>query len=301
MVEKFKREGRANNELRPMEAKAGIIPNAAGSAYFKIGKTAAYATVYGPRSLYPKFKQDPEKGLLRCHYNMMPFSGTGNRVRPGQNRRAKEISLVTENALKSVLAFEDFPNSVVDVFIEIPAADAGTRCAGICAASIALADAGFAMKEMVSAISVGKVNDTVIVDLDYNEEAWDGEVADIPVAMQPTTGKVSLLQMDGIISKEQLADALSMAQEACQKINEVQKAALYEKYSKIESEVAEKYPETFNKKDSDENEISESTESASEESVDEAAPSKDTKEDKSENATEDTKADSAKSKKGEEK
>ena len=242
MVEKFKRKDRKNDELRPMEAKAGVIPNAVGSAYFKIGKTSAYAAVYGPRSLYPKFKQDPEKGLLRCHYNMMPFSGTGNRVRPGQNRRAKEISMVTENALKPVLSFEDFPNSVVDVFIEIPAADAGTRCAGICAASIALADAGFTMKELVSAISVGKVNDTAIVDLDYEEEAWDGEVADIPIAMQPSTGEVSLLQMDGVVSKEQLAEAISLAQDACKKINEVQREALYKKYADIEAEVLKNNP-----------------------------------------------------------
>ncbi len=237
MAEKFKREGRAPDELRPMEAKTGVVPNAAGSAYFKIGKTAAYAAVYGPRSLYPKFKQDPERGILRCHYNMMPFSGTGNRVRPGQNRRAKEISMVTENALRPVLSFEDFPNSVVDVFIEIPAADAGTRCAGICAASMALADAGFNMKDLVPAISVGKVNDTVIVDLDYNEEAWDGEVADIPVAMQPLNGQVSLLQMDGKITKEQLMKALSMVQDACEKIKEVQKKALKDRFDDITSSI----------------------------------------------------------------
>lgn len=242
MVEKFKREGRKNDELRPMEAKAGIIEKADGSAYFKIGKTVAYAAVYGPRNLHPKFKQDPEKGLLRCNYNMMPFSGTGNRVRPGQNRRAKEISMVTENALRPVLSFEDFPNSVVDVFIEIPQADAGTRCAGICAASIALADAGFAMREMVPAISVGKVNDTVIVDLDYNEEAWDGEVADIPVAMQPSTGEISLLQMDGEITKEQLAEALGTVKDACMKINEVQKQALREKYEEIEKDIESSAP-----------------------------------------------------------
>ena len=260
MVEKFKRKNRANDELRPMEAKAGVIPNAAGSAYFKIGKTIAYAAVYGPRSLYPKFKQDPEKGLLRCHYNMMPFSGTGNRVRPGQNRRAKEISMVTENALKPALSFEDFPNSVVDVFIEISAADAGTRCAGICAASIALADAGFSMKELVSAISVGKVNDTAIVDLDYEEEAWDGEVADIPIAMQPSTGEVSLLQMDGVISKEKLAEAISLAQDACKKINEVQKKALYEKYSEIEADVAKNgTPKPSEKKSKAAEKVSESS------------------------------------------
>ncbi|MFP4118031.1 MAG: exosome complex exonuclease Rrp41 [Candidatus Woesearchaeota archaeon] len=242
MTEKFKREKRKNDELRPMEAKAGVISKADGSAYFQIGKTSAYAAVYGPRNLHPKFKQDPEQGLLRCHYNMMPFSGTGNRVRPGQNRRAKEISMVTEKALMPVLSFQDFPNSVVDVFIEVPQADAGTRCAGICAASIALADAGFAMKELVSAVSVGKVNDTVLVDLDYNEEAWDGEVADIPVAMLPSTGEISLLQMDGKITKEQLAEALGTVKDACLKINEVQKKALYQKYEEIEADIESSAP-----------------------------------------------------------
>jgi len=68
-------DGRKLDQLRPMEAKAGIIPNADGSAFFKIGKTIAYAAVYGPRELYPKFLQDPKKGIIRCHYSMMPFSG----------------------------------------------------------------------------------------------------------------------------------------------------------------------------------------------------------------------------------
>lgn len=239
MVTKFKREGRSDEDLRPMVAKVGVVPNADGSAYFKIGKTAAYAAVYGPRNLHPRFMQNPETGILRCHYNMMPFSGTGNRIRPGQNRRAKEISMVTENALRPVLSLEDFPNSVVDIFIEIPQADAGTRAAGITAASMALADAGFAMKEMVAAVAVGKVNDTVIVDLEYNEEAWDGEVADIPVAMQPSTGEISLLQMDGKITTEQLDKAIGMVQNACMKINEVQKAALREKYAVIEESIPE--------------------------------------------------------------
>jgi exosome complex component RRP41 len=83
-------DGRAIDELRPMEAKAGVIPNADGSAYFKIGNTVAYAAVYGPRELFPKYLQDPKTGILRCHYSMMPFSGSGERIRPGQNRRAHD-------------------------------------------------------------------------------------------------------------------------------------------------------------------------------------------------------------------
>ena len=54
-------DGRKNNELRPMEAKTGVVKNADGSASFKIGKTWAIAAVYGPRDLNPRFLQNPKK------------------------------------------------------------------------------------------------------------------------------------------------------------------------------------------------------------------------------------------------
>ncbi len=219
------------DELRPVSAEAGIIPRAHGSAVFRIGMTVAYAAVYGPRELHPKSIQDPKKGLLRCNYSMMPFSGSGDRVRPGPSRRSKEISMVTQKALLPVVDLSQFPNAVVDVFIELPQTDAGSRCAGICAAAIALADAGVQMKDLVSAVSVGRVDDKLVVDLDYNEEAYeDGPVADIPMALIPSTGEISLLQMDGEISRESLKKALETAKEKLLEIYEVQKKALKEKY-----------------------------------------------------------------------
>lgn len=224
-------DGRKFDELRPIEAKAGVIANAQGSAYFKIGNTVAYAAVYGPRDLYPKFKQDPRGGLLRCSYNMMPFAGMGDRVRPGQNRRSKEISMVTDKALLPVADLTDYPNAVVDVFIELPQTDAGSRCAGICAASIALADAGIPMKDMVAAVSVGRVGDKVLVDLNYNEESFhEVPVADMPIAMIPSTGEITLLQMDGEISKEMIEKAFELGRQACARIGEIQRKALRDKY-----------------------------------------------------------------------
>jgi len=232
MAYKKRVDGRDWHETRPITAKAGVIPRADGSAYFKIGDTEAYAAVYGPRNLYPRFMQDPATGILRCHYNMMPFSGSGERVRPGGSRRSKEISAVTEKALLPVLDLTEFPNAVVDVFIEFPQTDAGSRCAGICAAAIALADAGLSMKDMVSAIAVGKVDDKLVVDLNYAEESYDAEVADIPIAVIPSTGEITLLQLDGIIDKHDLKKAIENGIETCRKINEVQKNALKEKYRK---------------------------------------------------------------------
>ncbi len=224
-------DGRKFDEMRSIEAKAGVIPNADGSAYFKIGNTIAYAAVYGPRELFPRFLKDPTKGLLRCNYNMMPFSGMGERVRPGGNRRSKEISMVTENALKPVVQLEQFPNAVVDVFIELPQTDAGSRCAGICAAAIALAHAGVTMKDMVSAVAVGVIDGQIAVDLDYHEEALeDVSVADVPVAIVPTTGEITLLQMDGEITPDELYKVLEAAKKACSELKKIQIAALKQNY-----------------------------------------------------------------------
>ncbi|MEK6837291.1 MAG: exosome complex exonuclease Rrp41 [Nanoarchaeota archaeon] len=225
-------DGRKPDELRPITAQAGVIKRADGSAMFRIGDTVAYAAVYGPRDLFPRFLQDPQRGILRCRYNMMPFSGAGDRVKPGGSRRSKEISMVTEKALLPVLNLEDFPNAVVDVFIELPQTDAGTRCAGICAAAIALADAGLSMKDLVSSVAVGKVGDMIAVDLSYAEESYEGvDVADVPVAIIPRTGQITLLQMDGLIDKDSMRKALEMGRKACLQIYEVQKKALKDKFA----------------------------------------------------------------------
>jgi len=231
MAYKKRLNNRGFDETRKIEAKVGVIKRADGSAYFKFGNTWAYAAVYGPRNLYPRFLQDPSKGILRCSYNMMPFSSSGERVRPGGSRRAKEISMVTEKALLPVLDLSEFPNAVVDVFIELPETEAGSRTAGINAASMALADAGLAMKDLVSSVSVGRVDDKMVVDLDYSEESYpDGPVADIPIAILPNSGKITLLQMDGEVSKEQLKEAIGLGKKACAKIYEIQKRALKDKY-----------------------------------------------------------------------
>jgi len=222
-------DGRKFDEVRKMHAKVGIIKRADGSAMFQIGDTIALAAVYGPRELHPKFLQNPERGVLRCNYDMASFSVT-ERKKPGPTRRSTEISLVTEKALASVIDLDLFPNTVIDVFIVITQANAGTRCAGISAAAMALAHAGIPMKDMVAAISVGKVGDKIVIDLDKEEEDFEEGATDIPVAMTPNSGKITLLQMDGEITKKELKKALEMAKKVCSQIYEIQKNALKEKF-----------------------------------------------------------------------
>jgi len=228
MTEKFKRhDGRKVDELRKIKAKVGIIPNADGSAMYQSGDTIAIAAVYGPRKMHPQHQQDPEKGTLRCNYTMLSFSVT-ERAKPGPNRRSTEISKITEWALEPVLMIDKYPNQVIDVHIDIIQADAGTRCAGINAAAMALAHAGVPMRNMVSSVSVGKLDKTVVLDLNkYEDSEFDeGEGStDIPMSFTDD-GKLTHIQLDGKITKKQLMEAVEMGREATKKIYEIQKKAL---------------------------------------------------------------------------
>ncbi|MAG39477.1 exosome complex exonuclease Rrp41 [Candidatus Pacearchaeota archaeon] len=226
---KKRSDGRKMDEIRPIAAKVGVVPSADGSAMFETGGTRAIAVVRGPRVLHPQNKRNPQKGILRVSYGMMPFS-VWDRIRPGPSRRSEEISKVSEWALDAVVDLDAFPNTVVDVFIQIPQADAGTRVAGLNAAAMALAHAGIPMKEMVSAMAVGKADKTIIVDVDKDEEDFhDGEGAtDIPMAITSRTKKITLLQLDGKISTEELKTAIEMGKKACGDVLEVQMKALKE-------------------------------------------------------------------------
>ena len=98
---------------------------------------------------------------------------------------------------------------------------------------MALADAGLEMKDLVGAIAVGKVDDKIVVDLQYEEEAYEGEVADIPIAMIPSTEEVTLLQMDGPITKEELLEAINKARDVIRNIVDIQRKAIKEKYERL--------------------------------------------------------------------
>ena len=220
-------DGRKVEECRPMIAKVGIVPSADGSASFETGGTKAIAVVRGPRTLHPQHMQDARTGILRVNYGMMPFS-VWDRIRPGPSRRSEEISKVCEWALNSVVDLSGFPNTVVDVFIQIPQADAGTRVAGMNAAAMALAHAGIPMKEMITAIAVGKADKTLLVDVDKAEEDFhDGEGAtDVPMAITSRTKNITLMQLDGKISISEFKEVVEMGKKACDDILKVQMEAL---------------------------------------------------------------------------
>lgn len=227
MTKDYKRsDGRKLDEMRKMTAKVGIIPNADGSALFSFGDTVAIAAVYGPKKMHPQHMQNPEKGTLRYTYNMMSFS-VNERIKPGPSRRSMEISKISEWAIEPVMMIDKFPNAVIDVHVNIMQANASTRCAGINAASLALAHAGIPMRDIVSSVSIGKLDKQLVVDVSKEEEDYkEGEGAtDIPITFT-SNGDLTHIQLDGKISGKQLKEAIKLAKKACKEIYEIQKETL---------------------------------------------------------------------------
>ncbi|MEM1545879.1 MAG: exosome complex exonuclease Rrp41 [Candidatus Methanomethylicia archaeon] len=221
-------DGRRAEELRPIKIEIGVLGNADGSAFIQHGENKILAAVYGPRETYQKHVLSPEKAILRCRYHMAPFS-VPERKSPAPGRREIELSKVIREALEPAIFLENYPRTVIDVFIEVLEAQGSTRCAGINAASLALADAGIPIRDLVTACSVGKVNGKIVLDLTDLEDQY-GE-ADMPVAMLVKWNEITLLQMDGEFTLDEFKKALSLATKGCEKIYELQREALRSKYS----------------------------------------------------------------------
>jgi exosome complex component RRP41 len=84
------------------------------------------------------------------------------------------------------------------------------------------------MKDMVVACAAGKANDEVILDLSEVEDK-DGQ-ADVPVAIMPRSGEITLLQSDGNLTAEEFEKAVDLAIKGCQDISKIQKEALKKRY-----------------------------------------------------------------------
>ena len=222
-------DGRKIDQIRNVSIKVGVLKNADGSAYIEFGKNKILAGVFGPRDVHPKHMADQDSGILRCRYHMSPFSVT-ERKNPAPSRREIEISKVIKEALQPAVILKDFPRTVVDVFIEVLQADGGSRCAALDAASVALVDAGIPMRDIVAACAAGKVADKIVLDVN-DEEDKEGQ-ADMPVAYMPNLGKITLMQLDGILTPDEYKRCLETAIGGCKQVYEIQKKALMDKYFK---------------------------------------------------------------------
>ena len=230
----IRHDGRKLNELRPIKIEVGPLSNADGSAYIEQGKNKILAAVYGPKEVHPKHLALPDRTRLRCRYHMAPFS-VQERKSPAPSRREKELSKVIREAFEPAVFTVYYPRTSIDIYIEVLQADGGTRCAGITAVSLALADAGIPLRDLVSACAAGKVDGRLVLDLNDVEDK-EGE-ADLPLAYMSSLNAITLLQMDGMLTGEEFEQAINLAVEGCKQICQLQKEALKAKYVEVKEAI----------------------------------------------------------------
>jgi len=232
----IRHDGRRYDELRPISMKVGVLENADGSAFVEYGRTRVIAAVYGPKEAHPRHIALPDRAVIRCRYHMAPFSTT-ERKSPAPTRREIELSKVIREALESIIIVELYPRTLIDIYMEVLQSDGGTRTAAVTAASLALADAGIAMRDLVAGVAVGKVEGVLVLDVDEEEDMY-GE-ADMPVAMAPSLHRIVLLQLNGVLSHEEFREALNLAKKGIEAIYKMQKEVLLSKYTEISKEEVE--------------------------------------------------------------
>lgn len=194
------------NEIRKVKITRDFLENAKGSALIEIGKTRVLCTV-ALVDRVPPFLKDSGKGWLTAEYAMLPMS-TPDRiaresVRGRVGGRTHEIQRLIGRSLRAVTALEILGERTVCVDCDVIQADGGTRTASITGSFIALVDAFrkmrvegiidvFPINDYVAAVSAGQVGDSILLDLNYEEDST-AEV-DMNVVM---TGTGDLVEIQG--------------------------------------------------------------------------------------------------------
>lgn len=234
IVDGKRTDGRGPEDLRDLRVEVGVISEADGSSYVEWGGNKILCGVYGPRECIPRHEASPYHALVKVRYMMSPFASLEEHGRSGPSRRSIELSKVIREVFESLVIAEKFPNTQIDVFIDVLQADGGTRTASVTAAAVALANAGIPMKDMVASVAVGKAGDMLALDLNKIEDNF-GQ-SDMPLAISHRDRKLLLVQMDGMLTRDEVVKMLDMADRGCSKVHEVQAAALKKLYERGEQE-----------------------------------------------------------------
>ncbi len=176
-------DGRRANALRPVEIVRGFTKQAAGSVLIRTGDTHVVCTASFEEGV-PRWKAGRGSGWVTAEYDMLPAS-TGQRRRRNRGRvdgRTQEIQRLIGRAMRAVVDLAALGENTIWLDCDVLQADGGTRTASITGAYVALCDAvghgrklglipGDPVREALAAVSVGRVNGKVLLDLDYAEDA----------------------------------------------------------------------------------------------------------------------------------
>lgn len=226
---------RENNQIRPYSFETNFTKNADASVLVRCGETVVLCTA-NVETKVPPWLEGKAKGWITAEYSMLPGSTLDRIPRGKGGGRTQEIQRLIGRSLRAVADLSKMPDVSIMIDCDVLQADGGTRTASICGGWVVLKLAIDKLLEygkikqdpitsVCSAISVGLVDNQVLVDLDYSEDSN----AQVDMNLVMADDKFIEIQGTGEESTftfEELNELISAGKQAINEISVLQQKAV---------------------------------------------------------------------------
>jgi ribonuclease PH len=236
----MRQSGRQNDELRAYTFETGIMPYAEGSCLVRFGNTHVLCSA-SISDRVPPWMRGSNKGWVTAEYGMLPRS-THSRMRREaaagkQSGRTQEIQRLIGRSLRAVTDLTALGERQIVLDCDVIQADGGTRTASICGAWVALKLACLGLvkegvlktdpvADMAAAISCGVVDDTPVLDLEYEEDSRAQTDANFVLSGSGGIIEVQATAEDKPLAFDDFDALMVLARKGCAEIFEAQKEAI---------------------------------------------------------------------------
>lgn len=218
-------DGRKANELRKINCKLGVFEQADGSAYLEMGHTNVLAAVFGPHEVSRhggKMKSASlhDKAYINCQYSQATFSTIERKRKPRADLRSLELTNNMREIFDNVILTNLFPNSQIDIFLEVLQSDGSNMSACINAATLALIHAGIPIKDFVVSCSATLIDEHTLIDVSHFEES----ASNLPVmtlSMLPKSKQIVSMESSGRIPLDLIEKIIDSAVSGCEEIHQI--------------------------------------------------------------------------------
>lgn len=222
----FRIDGRKANELRKINCKLGVFEQADGSAYLEMGQTNVLAAVFGPHEVSRVGGKNKgslhDKAYINCQYSQATFSTIERKRKPRADIRSLELTNNMREIFDNVILTNLFPNSQIDIFLEVLQSDGSNMSACINAATLALIHAGVPIKDFVVSCSATLIDDNTLVDVSHFEES----ASNLPVltlSMLPKSKQIVSMESTGRVPLDLIEKIIDSAVSGCEEIHQISK------------------------------------------------------------------------------
>jgi len=234
----IRKDGRANNELRPVKITTGFQPYAEGSALITLGNTKVICAI-SLENRVPAFLKGKGRGWITAEYGMLPRSTTTRISREDSRNggRTREIQRLIGRSLRAVVDLDALGEHMLMVDCDVLQADGGTRTAAITGSYVALVQAlntlkakeiikSNSIKSAVAATSVGVVAGEALLDLCYDEDSWAEVDFNVVMTSEGKFVEVQGTAEENPFTKQTIDTLLAMAEKGIKHLFTVQQAAV---------------------------------------------------------------------------